>query len=54
MDWLARMNGALDYIEDHLGGEIDYRALAAQAGCSPFHLQRTSTAKRKSSSASRP
>lgn len=40
MDWLARMNGALDYIEDHLGGEIDYRALAAQAGRSPFHLQR--------------
>jgi len=40
MDWLDRMNAAIDYIEDNLTGEIDYK-LAAKAACCPdYHFQR--------------
>jgi len=34
MEWLARMNRTLDYIEDNLCGEIDYRKLEKAACCS--------------------
>jgi len=34
MDWLARMNATLDYIENNLCGEIDYRVLEKVACCS--------------------
>ncbi|WP_426445463.1 AraC family transcriptional regulator [Paenibacillus sp. S-38] len=40
MDWLKRMNGALDYIEDNLAGEIDYNTAAGIACCSVYHFQR--------------
>lgn len=40
MDFLEKMNAALDHIESHLEGEIDYRALAHLAGCSEYHLSR--------------
>jgi len=40
MDWLKRMNRALDYIEDQLCDEIDKEQLAYIAGCSEFHFQR--------------
>ncbi|MCL2350127.1 MAG: AraC family transcriptional regulator [Defluviitaleaceae bacterium] len=33
MDWLARMNATLDYIENNLCGEIDYSALEKVACC---------------------
>jgi len=34
MDWLARMNATLDYIENNLCGEIDYSVLEKVACCS--------------------
>jgi AraC family transcriptional regulator len=34
MDWLTRMNAALDYIENNLRGEIDYGVLEKLACCS--------------------
>lgn len=40
MDWLTRMNGALDYIEDHLTDEINMEVLAQRAGSSVFNFQR--------------
>lgn len=40
MDWLERMNGAIDYIEDHLEGHIDYEELARIAVCSVYQFQR--------------
>jgi AraC family transcriptional regulator len=39
MDWLERMNNALDYIEDNLE-EIDYKEVAKAAYCSEFHFSR--------------
>lgn len=40
MDWLDRMNRALEYIETNLAGEIDLEQAARIACCSPFHFQR--------------
>ena len=40
MDWLDRMNRALDYIEANLAGDISYDAMARLACCSPYHFQR--------------
>lgn len=40
MDWLTKMNNALDYIEENLTGEIDYAAAAQKACCSSFNFQR--------------
>jgi AraC family transcriptional regulator len=40
MEWSERMNTALDYIEAHLDGDIDYRTAAEKACCSLFHFQR--------------
>ena len=40
MDWLKKMNEALEYIERNLDGEIDYRILAQKACCSSYHFQR--------------
>lgn len=40
MDWLEKMNGALDYIEDNLTGEIHLEEAAKQACCSSFNFQR--------------
>jgi AraC family transcriptional regulator len=40
MDWLERMNNALDYIEFHLEGEIDYKKIAQVAYCSEYHFSR--------------
>ncbi|MFC1947571.1 helix-turn-helix domain-containing protein [Chloroflexota bacterium] len=40
MDWTARMNAAIDYIEENLAGNIDYRKAAGKAFCSTFHFQR--------------
>ncbi|AZB41802.1 AraC family transcriptional regulator [Bacillus sp. FJAT-42376] len=40
MDWLDRMNRALDYIEHHLEEEIDYKELAKAACSSEFHFSR--------------
>lgn len=40
MDWLERMNRALDYIESNLDGEIDYTIMAGKACCSEYHFSR--------------
>lgn len=40
MDWLDKMNGAIDYIEDHLTDEIDYWEVARVAACSEYHFRR--------------
>lgn len=40
MDWLNNWNRALDYLEDHLDGEIRPEELGRLAGCSAYHFQR--------------
>jgi AraC family transcriptional regulator len=40
MDWTARMNAAIDYIEDNLEANVDFSQAAAKAACSTFHFQR--------------
>lgn len=40
MDWLSRMNKAIDYIEENLAGDIDYTQAAGIACCSLYHFQR--------------
>jgi len=40
MDWLRRMNLAMDYIETHLTQEIDINQAAKMACCSTYHFQR--------------
>ncbi len=40
MDWLDKMNGALNYIEDNLSGEIHLEEVARRACCSSFNFQR--------------
>jgi AraC family transcriptional regulator len=40
MDWLARMNNAMEYIETHLSEAIDYDQVARIACCSTYHFQR--------------
>ncbi|MDP4145855.1 MAG: helix-turn-helix domain-containing protein [Bacillota bacterium] len=40
MDWLDRMNGAINYIEENLTGEINLEEVAKIACCSVYHFQR--------------
>lgn len=40
MDWLDRMNNAMEYIETHLSKAIDYDQVAKIACCSTYHFQR--------------
>lgn len=40
MDWLTKMNSALDYIENNLTGEIDFNTVAMKACCSSYNFQR--------------
>ncbi|MGI6705797.1 MAG: helix-turn-helix transcriptional regulator [Clostridia bacterium] len=40
MEWLERVNGAIDYIEDNLAGHIDYKTAAQIACCSTYQFQR--------------
>ncbi|HWO95793.1 MAG TPA: AraC family transcriptional regulator [Bacillus sp. (in: firmicutes)] len=40
MEMLQRMNGCLQYIEDHLDGKLDLEELARLSCCSKFHFQR--------------
>ncbi|PUA38049.1 AraC family transcriptional regulator [Paenibacillus elgii] len=40
MDWLDRMNSAMEYIERHLSETIDYDQVARIACCSTYHFQR--------------
>lgn len=40
MDWITKMNAAMDYIEAHISDEIDLEVLASKAYCSSFNFQR--------------
>lgn len=40
MEWMDKMNCALDYIEANLDDEIDYDKISKLAGCSKYHFQR--------------
>ena len=40
MDATAGMNRAMEYIEDNLGGEIDFQKMARIACCSEYHFRR--------------
>ncbi|MBP3966070.1 AraC family transcriptional regulator [Paenibacillus lignilyticus] len=40
MDWLTRMNRAMDYIEMNLTGEIELAKVAREACCSSYEFQR--------------
>jgi len=40
MDWLDRMNSAMEYVETHLTEAIDYDRIARMACCSTYHFQR--------------
>jgi AraC family transcriptional regulator len=40
MEYLQKMNDALDYIENNLDGDIDYDIAASKACCSVFYFQR--------------
>ncbi len=40
MDWLDKMNRAIDYIEQNLDGEIDMSVVAQLACCSLYNFQR--------------
>ena len=40
MDWLDRMNRAMDYIEENLADEISYNKAAQIVCCSTYHFQR--------------
>ncbi|MGI6404490.1 MAG: AraC family transcriptional regulator [Oscillospiraceae bacterium] len=40
MDSLSKMNQALEYVEEHLTKDIDYRKIANIACCSEYHFKR--------------
>lgn len=40
MNWLDRLNQAVEYIESHLQDEIDYEEIADIFGYSGYHVQR--------------
>ena len=40
MEWVDKMNAALDYIEDNLTENIDFEEVARRACCSSYNFQR--------------
>ncbi len=40
MEWIERLNSAINYIEEHLADDIDYKQVAKVACCSTYHFQR--------------
>lgn len=40
MDWLTKMNSAINYIEANLTGKIDFNVVAMKACCSSYNFQR--------------
>lgn len=40
MEWITRLNKAVNYIEEHLSDTIDYEELSKLACCSTYHFQR--------------
>lgn len=40
MEWIDRMNHAINYIEENMTGEIDLNEISKITLCSPYHFQR--------------
>lgn len=40
MEWVERLNSAVNYIEEHIMDDINYEELAKIACCSTYHFQR--------------
>ena len=40
MEWIERLNSAVEYMEDHLLEKIDYEKVAEIANCPAYHFQR--------------
>lgn len=40
MDWLKRMNSAVDYVENNLNNEIDMAIVAQKAWCTSYNFQK--------------
>ena len=40
MEWIERLNKAINYMEEHMTEEIDYEQVAKIACCSSYHFQR--------------
>lgn len=40
MEWLERLNDAMEYVEENLTGEITLEGAARRAACSSYHFQR--------------
>lgn len=40
MEWIERLNQAINYMEEHLTDKVDYEELGRIAGCSSYHFQR--------------
>lgn len=43
MDWINRFNSAINYMEEHMKGDIDMEKVGRIAGCSAYHFQRIFT-----------
>lgn len=43
MEWIDRLNEAINYMEEHLTDAVDYEQLGRIAGCSSYHFQRMFT-----------
>lgn len=43
MDWINRLNSAINYMEEHMKSEIDMEEVGKIAGCSSYHFQRMFT-----------
>jgi len=40
MNWIKRLNTAINYIEENIAGELNFSKIAKIAGCSTYHFQR--------------
>lgn len=40
MEWIERLNSAINYMEEHMSDVIDYNEVAKRACCSSYHFQR--------------
>ena len=40
MEWIERLNAAINYMEEHMRDDIDYEEVAKIACCSTYHFQR--------------
>lgn len=40
MEWISRLNSAINYIEEHIQDELDMEKVGSIAGCTSYHFQR--------------